>query len=80
MKPIKFKEQTGVLLKPPSMSVAECGSLPICREDNSYRSCWKMSFKERIVAMFYGKVWMRWCGEVKHPPVSLTCTKTVFNR
>lgn len=57
MNPIKFKEQNFTYTKPESMTDEECSSLPVYKQNNEIISCWKMSFKERIKALFTGKVW-----------------------
>ena len=48
MNPIKFKEQTSILLTPVDMTNEECGALPIYKDGGYIHSCWKMSFIERI--------------------------------
>lgn len=78
MKPIRFKEQTGILFKPHDMTEEECGPLPIYHDGQVYVSCWKMNFKERIMALIFGRVWLRVRGKISQPPVSLGCEKTAF--
>ena len=78
MKPIKFKEQTGTLLKPKSMTNKECRSLPVHRTGKDIISCWKMNFKDRIKALMFGKVWLHIMGKETHPPVAIVCKKTMF--
>lgn len=81
MKPIKFEEQTAVLHKPVSMTNKECGALPVWTNGEMCVSCWKLTFRERIKALFLGKIWLYvHSGEATQPPVSLQCGKTVFNR
>lgn len=58
MKPIEFEGQTIVLQRPPGMTEAECGSLAILRLDGTCISCWKMGWKERLKALFTGKIWL----------------------
>lgn len=79
MKPIKFKEQTGILLKLHDMSDEECESLPIHFTGDHYISCWKMNFKERIKALFFGKIWLYIYSKISQPPVGIVCDKTVFD-
>lgn len=58
MKPIEFKEQNVVFAK----EQAEYQPLPARRCDDTENvpviSCWKMSFKERMIVLFTGKVWV----------------------
>lgn len=57
MKPISFKEQNIVFAKdqseyqplPAYISPADTGEVV---------SCWKLSFKERIILLFTGKLWV----------------------
>lgn len=80
MRPIKFREQTGVLLKPNDMTDEECGPLPIHHDGEWYVSCWKMDLKERIKALVFGKTWLYVRGKISQPAVSLVCDKTVFEK
>ncbi len=80
MKPMKFKEQTGTLLKPDSMTDEECGALPIHRTKEYLISCWKMNFKERIKAVLFGKIWVWVWSNSTQPPIALQCEKTVFEK
>lgn len=58
MKPIEFKEQNVVFAK----DQPEYQPLPARRCDDTENipviSCWKMSFKERLIVLFTGKVWL----------------------
>lgn len=55
MEPVKFKEQNAVCTE----SQSEYLPLPVFKESNGcVTSCWKMSFKERILALFSGKIWV----------------------
>lgn len=78
MIPTDFKEATKVLTKPASMTDEECGSLSVYSDGLRCVSCWKMSFKERISALVFGKVWLIVISGQTQPPVSLSCERTVF--
>jgi len=78
MDPIKFKEQTSVLLKPVDMTDEECSALPIYEGGGYINSCWKMSFIERIRALIYGKVWLYVRAKKTHPPIGIECRRTIF--
>jgi len=57
MKPIEFKEQNVIYAK----DQPEYLPLPAFKNDSSYGeviSCWKLSFKERIILLFTGKLWV----------------------
>jgi len=77
MKPIKFKESNVTLSKPDDMTDKECGPLPVFRKINEITSCWKMSLKERISAVLFGKIWIHVYSRT-HPPILPECKKTVF--
>ena len=78
MIPINFKEATKVLRKPDSMTDEECGSLAVFSDGVQCVSCWKMTFKERLMALLFGKVWLIVLSGYTQPPVSVRCEKTVF--
>ena len=78
MKPIKFKEANKNLLKPQNMTDEECSSLWVYTDSKECISCWKMSFKQRLSALFYGKVWLSVLSGQTQPPVWLDCANTVF--
>lgn len=78
MKPIKFKQANKNLLKPDSMTEEECSSLWVYTDENQCISCWKMNWKQRIKALFFGKVWLSVMSGGTQPPVWIDCCKTVF--
>jgi len=80
MKPIKFKEANKNLSKPNSMTDAECSSLWVFNDGSQCISCWKMSFKQRIKALFFGRVWLSVMSGTTQPPVWVDCAKTVFTK
>ena len=77
MKPIKFKQANIELQKPKDMTDEECKSLWVYRGATQSISCWKLSFKERLKALLFGKVWLGVAG-TSQPPVWLDCNKDVF--
>lgn len=78
MKPIKFEEANRQLLKPSNMTDEECKPLWVYTDGLQCISCWKMSFKQRLLALLYGKVWLSVYSGQTQPPVWLDCDKTVF--
>lgn len=52
MRPIDFKESNSILTKPQNMTDEECSSLNIYTDGTECISCWKLSFKDRIMALF----------------------------
>lgn len=80
MKPIKFKEATKNLLKPENMTDEECSSLWVYNDGQECVSCWRLTWKERIKALLFGKVWLGVLSGFTQPPVWLVCDKTVFTQ
>jgi len=78
MLPIKFKEANKTLLKPESMTDEECRSLPVFTDGVACVSCWKLSWKERLFALIFGKIWLSVLSGKTQPPVWLACADTVF--
>ena len=80
MNPIKFPEANKNLLKPKNMTDEECGSLWVYSDGEQCISCWKMTFKQRLSALFFGKVWLSVLSGHTQPPVWIDCRKTVFRK
>lgn len=78
MKTIKFKEANKCLRKPPGMTDEECGSLWVHCDGRECVSCWTMNWKERLAALFFGRIWLFVMFGETQPPVSVMCCKTVF--
>lgn len=57
MKPIEFKEQNVVFAKD-QPQYQPLPALKLNTPEGEVISCWKMSFKERIKALLFGKVWL----------------------
>ena len=80
MKPIKFKEANKNLLKPQSMTDEECSSLWVYTDGEQCISCWKMNWKQRIMALIFGRVWLSVLSGQTQPPVWVDSDKTVFKQ
>lgn len=78
MEPSTFKESNKTLLKPEGMTDEECGSLPVWTDGKECISLWKMSWKERLSAFFFGKVWLFVVSGQTQPPVSLLAARQIF--
>ncbi len=78
MKPIDFPESNKVLQRPDTMTDEECQPLHIFTDQNCCLSCWEMSFKERLIALFTGRIWLSVYSGATQPPVWLMPGKTVF--
>ena len=78
MKPIKFKESNKKLLKPNNMSDEECESLTVFTDGKRCISCWKMNWKERILALLLGKAWISVHSGYTQPPIKINILKSIF--
>lgn len=80
MKPIAFKEQTRTLHRPSGMSGEDCGILPIFTDGSVCISCWRMTLRERLSALLFGKVWAWVHSGSVQPPISLACYRSAFKK
>ncbi len=78
MEPIAFDYQTKVLNRPEGMTEEECGPLPVYSDGEQCISLWKMSWRERISALIFGKVWLRIHSGHTQPPVAIDSTNQIF--
>ena len=74
MKPIKFKEQNCTY----GENQPKYLPLPAFRDENGIVvSCWQLSFKERIKALFGGKIWLSlWSFNKPLTPSLITIDKS----
>ena len=77
MEPIKFKQSNKELLKPEGWTDEQCESLPVYSDGEQCVSLWKMTWRERLSALFYGKVWLFVYGGKTQPPVGMLDRKSV---
>ena len=78
-RPTSFPESNKTLTKPDSMTDAECSSLPVYTDGRECISCWKLPLRQRLAALFFGRVWLSvLTGTGTQPPVWIDCAKTVF--
>ncbi len=70
MKAIHFEEANRIF------KLAGCSDLSVQADEEQLLSCWRMSWRERFAALFYGTVWLGIRGQ-RQPPVWLTCEKDV---
>ena len=78
MKPIKF-EESNTLFKGYIQTNGEAvADLHVFAHEGELLSCWKMSFKERLLALVFGRAWLCIRTKERHPPVWLQCYRTAF--
>lgn len=80
MEPIKFPESNADLQKPEGWTDEECGSLPVFRDGQQCISLWKMTWRERFSALFFGRVWLYVWSKNTQPPVGLSATRQIFGK
>jgi hypothetical protein len=68
MEPITFAEANAIY------GAADCGSLPVENDGIQLVSCWRLSWRDRIAAVLFGRVWLCIRGQ-SQPPVWLTCER-----
>jgi hypothetical protein len=77
MEPREFKEANKNLLKPEGMT-EECGSLPVFTDGKQCISLWQMTWRERLSALFFGRIWLSVYSGQTQPPVWLSAERQVF--
>jgi hypothetical protein len=81
MKPYKFRQATKCLTKPSDMTDSECVELWVYQDTGlaSTLSCWKLTWRERLSAMLFGRVWL-WVrsGGATQPPVALQAKRGLW--
>lgn len=77
MRVIDFPQSNRIWYAPPSME--NCDDLPCYQNDEFIISCFKMTWKERINALLFGRIW-HWHYASRPAPVALAAAKTVFEK
>jgi len=80
MQPIIFEQANKNLLKPEGMTDEECGSLPVFTDGKVCISLWQMTWRERLSALFFGRVWLFVTSGATQPPVGLMAEKQIFGK
>ena len=83
MQPANFEEANKLLngnQKQYSEQVEGVDALPIYTNGEQCISLWKMSFRERLSALFFGRVWLAVLSGNTQPPVAIHATKKYFGR
>lgn len=78
MKPVGFKHANKNLQpsgKKYSENVNEVLPLPIWTDGEQCVSCWQMSWRERIAALFFGRVWLAVLTGQTQPPAYVVASK-----
>ena len=78
MQPISFPQATKTLGPPKGMTKEECGDLPVFTDGMQCISLWKMTWRERLSALFFGRIWLSIYSGQTQPPVWLQAEKQIF--
>lgn len=73
--PIDFRHANKTLGKPVGWTDEECKPLPVWTDGNQCVSCWKLTWRERLSALFLGKTWLVVVSGYTQPPVYVTAAK-----
>ena len=79
MKPTEFPEANLTLGKPTGMTDEECQSLHVLEDGGEYLSLWRMSWRERLSAVVFGRAWLCVRGD-GHPPVWIRVKRDIFDQ
>ena len=69
--PIQFSTMNAVL-KAPQGEAEKVKSLPVWRGDDVIVSCWKLTWREWLVALLTGHIWLWVMSQTTQPPVYVT--------
>ena len=80
MFPTKFPQATKELKKPESMTDEECGSLHVYSDGEKCISLWRMTWRERLSALFFGRCWVYVYTAYTQPPITLSVERSIFSK
>jgi len=79
MKPSHFKESNSTLLGgPPEKYGVDVGDLPTFKDGTNILSCWRLTLRERLSVLLWGRVWLCIRGGAMHPPVAMWAKRAGF--
>ena len=74
MSPIEHRF-ANVTLNAPTGKEDEVLPLPVYTDGEQCISCWQMSWRERLSALFFGRVWISVLSGRTQPPIWLLATR-----
>lgn len=80
MTPINFEQSTRTLGAPLDWDEERngpCGGLPVWDDGERLVSCWRPTWRERLVILFGGPVWLSVFAR-GHPPVAVIAPRRMF--
>ena len=78
MNPTTFKEKNRTLTRPPDMTDEQCTSLDVYTDGETCVSSWRMTLRERISALLFGRCWIGVRSGQTQPPVWIMCSRSAF--
>lgn len=63
-----------------SDAVADIVALPVWTDGEQCVSCWRMSWRERLSALLFGRVWLRVLSGSNQPPAALAAARSLFEK
>ena len=78
-KPRNFKEANQIL-QPGSHPGYEVCPLDIFSNGDYCLSCWRLSLRERLSALFFGKAWLYSLSGTTQPPTWVQIMRSAFER
>jgi len=79
MKPTQFKYSNKVLQPGGAQysgNITEVAPLPVWSDGEQCVSCWQMTFKERLSALLFGRVWLAVLSGETQPPVAVVVSRS----
>ena len=81
MRPVQFKHAIGELHpsgKQYSDNVTSVEPLPVWTDGEQCVSCWQMSWRERLCALLFGRVWIAVLTGQTQPPIYAQASREYF--
>lgn len=76
MEPLNFPEANSELSAPIGMPTDECSNLHVMTDGKQCLSLWSMSWRERLSALLFGRVWLCVLSGKTQPPVWLRAERS----
>ena len=61
-----------------SENVTDIAELPVWTDGEQCVSCWRLTWRERLSALLFGKVFLAVLSGRNQPPVAMSATRTYF--
>lgn len=76
LKPVNFKEATDLLV--PAVKGPNHKELHVFTDGEQCISCWKLTLRQRLCVLIYGRMWLGIRSGYSMPGVWLDCGRTCF--